>query len=409
MTDSPLSPLDTAHNHPASMKLSGTLSTKLSSKLPNVGVTIFTQMSLLAQQTGALNLSQGFPDFESPAALLEALRKYASHGYQQYAPMAGLPALREQVALSIQQRYAKKLDIDQHIAITPGATEAIFCAIQAVVQAGDEVIIFDPCYDSYDPAVQLAGGRCVHIPLSSPDFRIDWQRVADAITVKTRLVIINFPHNPSGAILQQGDLDTLYSLIADKDIFVLSDEVYEYLVFDQQQHISILSHEGLAERAFMVGSFGKTFHVTGWKTGYVVAPSVLMQELLKIHQYVNFCGVTPIQYALADFMQHNPRHTMELPAFYQQKRDLFCQLLKDSRFTFKPSAGTYFQLLDYSDIREDLNDVQMAQWLIHEHAIAAIPISVFYHSPLREQRLLRFCFAKQEDTLKKAADILNTL
>lgn len=252
---------------------------QLNSKLPHVGVTIFTQMSQLAQQTGAINLSQGFPDFESPPELLDALKKYASHGYQQYAPMAGLPALREQVAATMQQRYGLQLDINKHVAITPGATEAIFCAIHALVRAGDEVIVFDPCYDSYQPAVELAGGQCVHVPLSSPDFRIDWQGLADAITDKTRAIIINFPHNPSGAMLQDGDLQQLYQLIADTDIVVISDEVYEYLVFDGQRHHSVLGHEGLSTRSIMIGSFGKTFHVTGWKTGYVVAPQPLLQEL----------------------------------------------------------------------------------------------------------------------------------
>jgi methionine aminotransferase len=382
---------------------------QFNSKLPHVGVTIFTQMSQLAQQTGAINLSQGFPDFASPPALLDALKKYASHGYQQYAPMAGLPALREQVAATIQQRYGLQLDINKHVAITPGATEAIFCAIHALVRAGDEVIVFDPCYDSYQPAVELAGGQCVHVPLSSPDFRIDWQRLADAITDKTCAIIINFPHNPTGAMLQDGDLQQLYQLIADTDIMVISDEVYEYLVFDGQQHYSVLSHEGLSARSIMIGSFGKTFHVTGWKTGYVVAPQPLLQELLKVHQYVNFCGVTPIQYALADFMQHHPQHIAGLAQFYQHKRDLFASLLAGSHFRFTPSAGTYFQLLDYSQIRPDLNDVQMADWLVHEHGIAAIPISVFYQQPVDGQRLLRFCFAKQDDTLIKACQRLQQL
>lgn len=379
------------------------------SKLPHVGVTIFTQMSQLAQQTGAINLSQGFPDFESPPALLEALKKYASHGYQQYAPMAGLPALREQVSLTMQQRYGLQLDINKHVAITPGATEAIFCAIHALVRSGDEVIVFDPCYDSYQPAIELAGGWCVHVPLSSLDFRIDWQQLADAITDKTRTIIINFPHNPSGAILQDGDLQQLYQLIMGTDIVVISDEVYEYLVFDGQQHYSVLSHEGLSARSIMIGSFGKTFHVTGWKTGYVVAPQPLLQELLKVHQYVNFCGVTPIQHALADFMQHHPQHIAGLAQFYQHKRDLFASLLMGSHFSFVSSAGTYFQLLDYSNIRPDLNDVYMADWLLHEHGIAAIPISVFYQQPVDGQRLLRFCFAKQDITLIQACQRLQQL
>lgn len=375
-------------------------------KLPHLGVTIFTQISQLAQAKQAINLSQGFPDFESPAPLLESLKKYASHGYQQYSPMQGLPALREQVGRTIFDRYGKQIDIGTEIAISPGATEAIFCAIQTVVQAGDEVIVFDPCYDSYEPAVQLAGGKCVHLALTQPEFNIDWVQLEQAINDKTRLIIINFPHNPSGAIITQDDFDRLAQLIINKNILLLSDEVYEYLVFDGLKHASVLQHPLLAERAFMVGSFGKTFHVTGWKTGYVVAPAYLMKELLKVHQYVNFCGVTPIQYALAEFMQDHPLHIQQLPAFYQQKRDLFAELLATSRFKFFPSKGTYFQLVDYSAIQPNLTDVQMVNWLIEQHGIAAIPISVFYEKPDPAQRLIRLCFAKTEQTLQLAVERL---
>lgn len=384
-------------------------SISFSSKFPNLGVTIFTQISQLAQQKQAINLSQGFPDFESPTPLLDLLKKYASHGYQQYAHMQGLPALREQVAQAIASRYGRQIDVGSEIAITPGATEAIFCAIQAVVQPGDEVIVFDPCYDSYEPAVQLAGGTCIHLALTQPTFGIDWQQLEQAMTVKTRLIIINFPHNPSGAIISKDDLDRLAQLIADKNILLLSDEVYEYLVFDGQQHASVLQHPVLAERAFMVGSFGKTFHVTGWKTGYVVAPAYLMKELLKVHQYVNFCGVTPIQYALAEFMQQHPEHIRQLPAFYQHKRDMFAGLLAGSKFKLLPSRGTYFQLVDYSEIQPDLTDVQMVHWLIEQQGVAAIPISVFYQKTDPAQRLIRLCFAKTEQTLQLAAERLSTI
>lgn len=375
----------------------------LISKLPNVGTTIFTTMSQLAAETGAINLSQGFPDFDGPDALREALARAVMGGRNQYAPMTGLPALREQVGLKIRSLYGRQTDVASEITITPGATQAIFCAIHAVVRAGDEVIVFDPCYDSYEPAVELAGGICIHQPLSLPDFSIDWQRLADAITPRTRMIVLNTPHNPSGALLDRDDLDRLAALIRDHDIYLLSDEVYEHLVFDGREHASVLRHDELYQRAFVVSSFGKTYHVTGWKTGYVVAPPQLTVELRKVHQYVSFTGVTPLQWALAEFMEVHPEHVRGLPAFYQAKRDLFCDLLAGSRFGFSRSAGTYFQLADYSAIRPDLDDVAMAQWLTREHGVASIPISVFYQSPPAELRLVRFCFAKQEETLRQAA------
>ncbi|WP_295484450.1 pyridoxal phosphate-dependent aminotransferase [Pseudomonas sp. SC11] len=376
------------------------------SKLPNVGTTIFTRMSQLAAQTGALNLSQGFPDFDAPPALLEAVSRHVSAGHNQYAPMTGLPVLREQVAAKIARLYGVQVDAEQEITITPGATEALFCAIQAVIQPGDEVIVFDPCYDSYAPAVALAGGRCVHLQLSDGDFRIDWQAFSDALTPRTRLVVLNSPHNPSGALITREDLDQLAALIAGRDLYLLSDEVYEHLVYDGVQHASVLAHEALYARAFVVSSFGKTYHVTGWKTGYVVAPPALSAELRKVHQYVNFCGVTPLQWALADFMAEHPAHVDELPGFYQAKRDLFCDLLHTSRFRFTRAAGTYFQLVDYSAIRPDLDDVQMALWLTREYGVASIPVSVFYQQPIPAQRLVRLCFAKREETLRQAAEKL---
>jgi len=378
----------------------------LVSKLPNVGTTIFTRMSQLALDTGAINLSQGFPDFDGPQALREAVARHVMEGRNQYSPMTGLPSLRQQVEAKIARVYGVQRDADSEITITPGATEAIFCAVQALIRAGDEAIVLDPCYDSYEPSVELAGGRCVHVPLALPDFAVDWQRLADAITPRTRLIFLNSPHNPSGALLTRADLARLAELIRGRDIHVISDEVYEHLIYDGQRHASVLAHEELYQRAFVVSSFGKTYHVTGWKTGYVVAPPALTAELRKIHQYVNFCGVTPLQFGLAEFMAAHPEHVEELPAFYQAKRDLFCGLLADSRFTFTPAPGTYFQLADYSAIRPDLDDVAMAEWLTREHGVAAIPVSVFYQSAPRDVRLVRFCFAKREETLRQAAEKL---
>ncbi|WP_443190395.1 pyridoxal phosphate-dependent aminotransferase [Pseudomonas indica] len=378
----------------------------IESKLPNVGTTIFTRMSQLAAETGALNLSQGFPDFDGPAALREAVGRHIAAGHNQYAPMTGLPALREQVAAKIALCYGQTVSADSEITITPGATQAIFCAIQAVIRPGDEVIVFDPCYDSYEPSVELAGGRCVHVPLALPTFDIDWQRFSDALNPRTRMVILNSPHNPSGALISREALDRLAEFIRDRDIYLVSDEVYEHLVFDGQRHASVLAHAELYQRAFVVSSFGKTYHVTGWKTGYVVAPPALTAELRKVHQYVSFCGVTPLQWALADFMLEHPEHIAELPAFYQSKRDLFCDLLAGSRFRFTRAAGTYFQLVDYSEIRPDLDDLAMAEWLTREHGVAAIPVSVFYQTPPKDLRLVRFCFAKREETLGQAAEKL---
>ena len=323
--------------------------------------------------------------------------------------MTGLPALRQQVAAKIARSYGVQRDADSEITITPGATEAIFCAVQALIHPGDEAIVLDPCYDSYEPSVELAGGRCVHVPLALPDFAVDWQRLADAITPRTRLIFLNSPHNPSGALLTGADLDKLAELIRGRNIHVISDEVYEHLIYDGQRHASVLAHDELYQRAFVVSSFGKTYHVTGWKTGYVVAPPALTAELRKIHQYVNFCGVTPLQFALADFMAAHPEHVEELPAFYQAKRDLFCDLLAGSRFTFTRAPGTYFQLADYSAIRPDLDDVAMAEWLTREHGVAAIPVSVFYQSAPEDMRLVRFCFAKREETLRQAAEKLSAV
>ena len=378
----------------------------ITSKLPTVGTTIFTTMSQLAAETGALNLSQGFPDFNGPQGLLDAVGKHVAAGHNQYSPMTGLPALRQQVAAKIARSYGVTVNPDTEVTITPGATAAIFCAIQAVIRSGDEVIVFDPCYDSYEPSVELAGGRCVHVQLSLQGFALDFERIKAALSPRTRMIILNTPHNPTGALISRAELDQLAELIRDRDIYLVSDEVYEHLVFDGVSHVSVLAHEELYQRAFAVSSFGKTYHVTGWKTGYVVAPPALTAELRKVHQYVNFCGVTPLQCALADFMAEHPEHVEELPAFYQAKRDLFCDLLAPSRLSFTRVAGTYFQLVDYSQIRPDLDDVAMSLWMTREHGVASIPISVFYQHPPQGQRLVRLCFAKREDTLRQAAEKL---
>ena len=378
----------------------------ITSKLPNVGTTIFTTMSQLAAETGALNLSQCFPDFNGPQALLDAVGKHIALGHNQYAPMTGLPVLRQQVAAKIARSYGATVNADSEVTITPGATEAIFCAIQAVIRTGDEVIVFDPSYDSYEPSVELAGGCCVHVQLSLNGFTLDFEKVKAALSPRTRMIILNTPHNPTGALISRAELDQLAELIRDRDIYLVSDEVYEHLVFDGVSHVSVLAHEELYQRAFVVSSFGKTYHVTGWKTGYVVAPPALTAELRKVHQYVNFCGVTPLQYALADFMAEHPEHVDELPAFYQAKRDLFCDLLAPSRFRFTRVTGTYFQLVDYSQIRPDLDDVAMSLWMTREHGVATIPVSVFYQTPPQGQRLVRLCFAKREETLRQAAEKL---
>lgn len=379
---------------------------KIHSKLPAQGVTIFSQMTAMAQRLNALNLSQGFPDFAPPQALVEALSHATLYGSNQYAPGDGLLALREQVAQQFLQRDQLQLDPITEITITPGATIAIFSAIQALVHAGDEVIVFDPSYDSYAPSIALVGAKAVHIPLVAPHFHVDWNRVAAAINDKTRMVIVNTPHNPTGAIWSQQDWQQLIQLIQTRNIVVLSDEVYEHLVYDGQQHYSALSFPELRERSLVVGSFGKTFHVTGWKTGYCVAAPELMRVFRQVYQFASFCGVTPVQTALANYMRQHPEHIQQLADFYQQKRDLFISGLAGSRFQLTPSQGTYFQNLDYRAIRPDLNDIEMCHFLAEQHGIVAIPISVFYQQAPTDLRLIRFCFAKTESTLEQALDIL---
>ncbi len=374
------------------------------SKLPDVGTTIFTVMSRLAAEHDAINLSQGFPDFPAPAGLLDRVGHHLRAGHNQYAPMSGLPALREQIARKTLALYGRPVDPETEVTVTSGATEALFCAIEAVVQAGDEVLCLDPAYDSYDPAIRLAGGRAVHVPLRQPDFSVDWDRVRAAITPRTRLLILNSPHNPTGAVLSGADLAALTALVRDSRLLLLGDEVYEHIIFDGRRHESLLRYPELAERSLVVSSFGKTYHATGWKIGYCVAPAALTTEFRRVHQFVQFCVVTPMQWALADFLESDPGHYLGLPAFYQAKRDRFCALLAPSRFRFTPSAGTYFQLLDYGAITDEA-DVAYARRLTIEAGVACIPVSVFCAGPLARP-LLRFCFAKDESTLQRAAEIL---
>jgi len=370
------------------------------SKLPAVGNSIFTTMTQLAQQHGAINLSQGFPDFSCPPELAELVGDYTKSGFNQYAPMAGLPALREKISFKTQLLYSLTPNPETEITVTSGATEALFCAIAAIVRPGDEVVVLEPAYDSYVPAIVLNGGKPVFVPLSFPDFTIDWDLIQRRITPKTRLLILNSPHNPTGAVISADDLQQLAALVQERDLYIISDEVYEHMVFNGRQHQSLLRHPELAARSFVISSFGKTYHTTGWKVGYCVAPPVLTQEFRKIHQYLTFSTVTPIQYALADYLD-NTGHYLNLPDFYAQKRDLFCRLVAGSRFTLVPSAGTYFQLLNYKSITDE-PDQAFATRLTKEIGVAAIPVSVFYHNQ-QDHKVLRFCFAKNEATLQEAA------
>lgn len=371
------------------------------SKLPDVGTTIFTIMSKLAADHEAINLSQGFPDFQPPAELIDRVEAHLAAGHNQYPPMAGIEPLRRAIALTVERLYGVAPSPEHEITVTSGATEALYCAIQAVVGPGEDAIVFDPAYDSYDPAVRLAGGRCLHLPLAPPEFAIDWQRLADTLSTKTRLVIVNSPNNPTGRVLGSEDLDRLADLLRPYDCYVLADEVYEHIVFDGRSHATVLAHEELAARSFAVFSFGKTYHATGWKVGYCIAPSALSAEFRRIHQFVTFATTAPLQYAFADSLLEHPEHYRSLSAFYQEKRDLFAEFMTESRFRLLPSHGTYFQLADYSAIA-DSDDREFARWLTIEHKVAVIPVSAFYREP-PAQRLVRFCFAKEPETLRAAA------
>lgn len=377
---------------------------QLETKLPKVGTTIFSVMSQLAMEHKAVNLGQGFPDFEPPQALRDAITRAMAEGRNQYAAGIGIPKLREQIAAKTERLYGHRVSPDTEVTVTSGATEALFSGIAAVVRAGDEVIVFDPCYDSYEPAIELQGATAVHIPLTLPLFAIDWQQVRDAITPKTRMILINSPHNPSGAVLSRADLDELAAIVRDTPIIVLSDEVYEHIVFDGAEHQSVLRHEELAARSIVVSSFGKTFHCTGWKVGYAVAPKALTAEFRKVHQYLTFCTFHPAQWAFAEFLESTPEHYLELPAFYQAKRDRFRELLAPSRLKLLDVPGGYFQVVDYSAIR-DIDDINFSEWLVRERGVAVIPLSPFYETA-PDSRLVRLCFAKNDATMEAAAELL---
>ncbi len=380
----------------------------LSSRLPRVGTTVFTVMSQLAIEHRAVNIGQGFPDFEPPQRLRDLVGHHLNAGHNQYAPMAGVPVLREAIAAKVARHYGRQASPETEITVTCGGTEAISSSIQALVHPGDEVMLLDPAYDSYDPIVELCGGVAVRVPLERPGFGIHWQRLRDAISPRTRLLIINTPHNPSGARLGVGDLDQLATLLRATGILVVSDEVYEHMVFDGITHASVNAHPELAARSIVVSSFGKTYHATGWKIGYCVAPPALTMELRKVHQFVTFAIATPLQYAIADFMRECPEWEDELPLFYQAKRDHLRGLLEASRLRLLPVPASYFQLIDYAAISTE-SDTDYALRLLKDHGVATIPVSPFCAAPSPEERLLRLCFAKQDATLEAAAQRLCAL
>jgi methionine transaminase len=378
----------------------------LSSRLPSVGTSIFTVMSKLAADVGAINLSQGFPDFDCDPALVEAVVRHLRAGLNQYPPMQGVPALRQAIAEKYAQSHGATYSADSEVTITSGATEAIFDAVAAVVHPGDEVIVLEPCYDSYVPAIELNGGVPVPVPLRLPDYRIDWDAVRDAITPRTRVLMLNSPHNPTGSIITAADIDALTTIVSSTGLFIVSDEVYEHIIFDGAQHESMARHPELAARSFVIGSFGKTYHVTGWKIGYVVAPAALTTEFRKVHQYVTFTTITPVQHAIAEFLSARTG-LADLPGFFQRKRDLFLRLMEGSRFRPLPCRGSYFQLMDYAGI-SDLPDAEFAIWMTREHGVASIPTSPFlYRTPA--PKVVRFCFAKKDETLERAAERLRTV
>ncbi len=373
------------------------------SKLPHLGTTIFAIMSKMANDNNAINLSQGFPDFDVSSELIEFINDAMVIGHNQYSPMPGILQLKESIAMMLEETYQFIVDPDKEITVTAGGTEAIYSTITALVHPGDEVILFDPAYDCYAPSIHLSGGKAVHIPLKQPDFSIDWEKVKLAINDKTRMIMINSPQNPTGAVLSEQDLISLEEIVKDTNIIVLSDEVYEHIIFDGIVHQGVLRRKDLTERSVVIYSFGKTFHATGWKIGYLVAPDWITAEIRKVHQFVVFTVSTPMQVGLAKFAG-NPDNYKYLPKFYQKKRDIFQDMVKDSRFELIPCYGTYFQLLSYKNI-SDLSDMEMAEKLTKEHGVASIPISVFYEDG-KDDKILRFCFAKSEETLEKAAQIL---
>ena len=380
-----------------------TFPSAITSKLPDVGTTIFTVMTALANEHKAINLSQGFPDFQCSGELVSLVDGYMKKGFNQYAPMPGVLRLREKIAEKCEAAYGTAYNPDTEITITSGGTQALYTAISAVVQDGDEVIVFTPAYDSYSPAIRLCGGMPVFMELTYPDYKIDWGQLKKKITRRTRMIILNTPHNPTATALTADDMKELEKLVQDTDIILLSDEVYEHILFDGRTHESVLKYPVLAERSFAVFSFGKTYHITGWKLGYCMAPANLMKEFRKAHQFQVFCSNHPMQLAIADFLERKDEYE-NLNKFYQEKRDYFKLCIKGSRFKILPSQGTYFQLLDYSAITDE-KDTELAIRLTKEHGIASIPVSVFYNTQ-RDDKVLRFCFAKSNETLEKAAERL---
>jgi methionine transaminase len=379
---------------------------KLKSKLPNLGVTIFSEMTRLADENGAINLSQGFPDYAVPPELIALVANHMQQGHNQYAPMQGVQLLRERIAEKVLTLYGAAYDPASEITVTSGATEALFAAITAVVHKDDEVIVLEPAFDSYVPVISLCGGIPVYIQLKFPDYRIPWDEVRNAVSAKTGAIILNFPHNPTGAVLTQEDISCLLEVVRNTDIVIISDEVYEHIIFDGCIHQSMARYPQLAERSYVISSFGKTYHATGWKIGYCLAPADLTKEIQKIHQYLTFASNTPVQYALADFMQHRQVY-LQLSEFYQQKRDRFLYALKGSGFKALPCRGTYFQMLDYSAITDE-SDIEFAIRLTKDCGVAAIPPSIFYHRK-DDYKVLRFCFAKKDETLERAAEKLSRL
>jgi len=378
----------------------------ITSKLPSVGTTIFTTMSMLAKEHNAINLSQGFPNFPSDQRLIELVSKAMNKGYNQYAPMLGVMSLREAIATKFQKLYNTSYQPENEIVVTSGATQAIYTAISAFIRPGDEVIMFNPAYDCYEPAVTVNGGKTISIQLMHPDYAVNWNEVQQAINENTKMIIVNTPQNPSGSTFTKKDMQQLEHLVKDSNIIVLSDEVYEHMVYDGETHQSACLFPGLKERTLITASFGKTFHNTGWKVGYCCGPKELMKEFVKVHQFTVFCVHHPVQIALATYLE-NENHYLYLPEFFQKKRDLFLEAIAGSRFTFKPTKATYFQSLSYHDISED-GDQDFAKELTTKYGVASIPLSVFNSNQL-DFKALRFCFAKTDETLLKAAEILNKI
>ena len=376
---------------------------RIASRFPDMGTTIFTVMSRLAAECGAVNLSQGFPDFQAEPALFDAMHRHMLAGRNQYAPMAGLPELRQAIVDKVADLYGPRFDVESEVTVTAGATQAIFTAIAAFVRPGDEVIVFEPVYDSYVPAIETVGGKAVFAQLRFPDYAPDWTQVAGLISPRTRMIIVNSPHNPTGSLLSAVDLEKLAKLVRGTDIVILSDEVYEHIVFDGAPHASLCGHAELAARSLVVSSFGKTYHITGWKIGYVVGPAALMAEFRKVHQFNVFTVHAPSQLAIADYMQSPERH-LSLAGFYQEKRDLFRRLMAATPFELLPCRGTYFQLARYAGL-SDLPDTAFAEWLTRHVGVAVIPVSVFYANG-QDDRVVRFCFAKREETLCAATERL---